>query len=636
VLLGGALTQRARRAARAAQRAPRRERALTPVFPRQGFTVATVYTSLGAGGVEHALAESAAAAVVTDGAGVRLMCQTSAAAQAQRIVLLPPRGADAAAAAADAAAARAALPVGTQAHTWRDVAEAAPRADAVAPRRAPAPADTALLMFTSGSTGAPKGVLISHGAAIAAVAGIVTWNAHEARRLTPLARAHGGPGVTAPAGDADVAIAYLPLAHIFELVAENAVALAAGSRLGYGHPATLTDGAPGVQRGTAGDAPALAPTFLTAVPTVLERVRAAVAGALGSLRGVRGVAARAAFTAAFAVGDAALRCGVYGNGAAVAAARRSRLADALAARCAPALCALVFRRARAALGGRVRFFLSGGAPLSASTQRFLAVVFGCPVLQGYGLTETCCIGTLTSPADLQAGRVGAPVPSGLIKLVPWPEGGYTPADAPLPRGEVHIGGPALADGYHALPEQTKADFYSDTHGVRWFRTGDIGQVTPDGVLQIIDRRKDLVKLERGEYLSLGKVEAALQTECALVAHALVAAQGHMRAPVALVVPHVRALRDALRGGDAPPDNVEGGDEALLRCPAAQRAVLRDIDAAARRAGLERWEVPTAVRLVPGPWTPESGLVTAALKVRRQAVHAAFRAQLQEMMPPAPK
>ena len=127
--------------------------------------------------------------------------------------------------------------------------------------------------------------------------------------------------------------------------------------------------------------------------------------------------------------------------------------------------------------------------------------------------------------------------------------------------------------------------------MRWVRTGDIGMVYGDGVLAVVDRRKDLVKLERGEYLSLGKVESALQTEARLVAHALVLAHGHMRAPVALVAPHTRPLREAL-GADAP---TEGDDDALLRCDAAVDAVMQDVRRAGRAAGLESWEVPTKAR-----------------------------------------
>ena len=205
--------------------------------------------------------------------------------------------------------------------------------------------------------------------------------------------------------------------------------------------------------------------------------------------------------------------------------------------------------------------------------------------------------------------------------------GYSPADQPLPRGEVHIGGPALANGYHNAEEATDADFYTDGDGMRWFRTGDIGVAHPDGCLSIVDRRKDIVKLERGEFLSLGKVEAALQAEGTLVAHACVVAKGTMKAPAVLVAPRMHALRERLgvpSGGD---------DDSVLRSPAATELVLKDLREAGRRAGLERWEVPAAVRLVAGPWTPESGLVTAALKVRRQSVQAAFKEDVDALLSP---
>ena len=168
--------------------------------------------------------------------------------------------------------------------------------------------------------------------------------------------------------------------------------------------------------------PALRPTFLTAVPTVLERVRSSVDGELRALRGVRGAVARPAFSLAYAIGDAALRhCGVYGSGASIAKGPHagSSAAYALVARAASALRAAVFAAPRAALGGGVRFFLSGGAPQSPSTHRYLQVVFGVPALQGYVLTEACSIGARSSPADLALGRCRAPKPSGLIKLVPW-------------------------------------------------------------------------------------------------------------------------------------------------------------------------------------------------------------------------
>jgi long-chain acyl-CoA synthetase len=293
--------------------------------------------------------------------------------------------------------------------------------------------------------------------------------------------------------------------------------------------------------------------------------------------------------------------------------------------------ALVFHRPRAALGGRVRFFLSGGAPLSPQTQRFLTIVFGLPVVQGYGLTETCCAGTLSLPGDTSTGSVGGPVPCALIKLVPWREGGYMPMDSPHPRGEIHLGGPAVASGYFKNDALTSRDFYTDAHGVRWFRTGDIGEWDPshDGCLRIIDRKKDLVKLSRGEYLALGKVENAL-TRSRLTSQAMVVADGSMRAPAALCVPHMGALRAELASrGVAHVDATS--DEDVRRLPMAEQVVLAELRGAAKQAGLEAWETPQQVRLVSGPWTPEAGLLTAALKVRRASVSRAFKQEIQDLV-----
>jgi long-chain acyl-CoA synthetase len=107
--------------------------------------------------------------------------------------------------------------------------------------------------------------------------------------------------------------------------------------------------------------------------------------------------------------------------------------------------------------------------------------------------------------DLNYGSIGIPMEGVNVKLVDWPEGGYLTSDKPNPRGEIVIGGDLVALGYYKAPELTAESFYTDSDGMRWFYTGDIGQVSPDGSFKIIDRKKDLTKLSNGEYISLGKV-----------------------------------------------------------------------------------------------------------------------------------
>jgi long-chain acyl-CoA synthetase len=214
-----------------------------------------------------------------------------------------------------------------------------------------------------------------------------------------------------------------------------------------------------------GDAPEFQPTLLAAVPMIFDKIRSNV---LLKVQQTGGLAARA-FGYALESKTRALERGM---GAA--------LWDLL-----------VFDKLRARLlGGKVRYMLSGGGPLSRATQVFMNVVFNCPVGQGFGLTETvgaCCT---VWPNDRSYGRVGAPIACSQIRLEDWAEGGYfkDPAQdperaSPNPRGEILVGGPNVTMGYFKLPDETSKAYFVDADGLRWFRTGDIGEVrspaTPD-------------------------------------------------------------------------------------------------------------------------------------------------------------
>lgn len=145
---------------------------------------------------------------------------------------------------------------------------------------------------------------------------------------------------------------------------------------------------------------------------------------------------------------------------------------------------------------------------------------------------------------MTTGRVGAPLGCCDIRLVNWAEGNYTTKDKPYPRGEILIGGDNVALGYYKLPEATEKDFFEED-GRRWFRSGDIAEVQGDGCFKIIDRKKDLVKLQVGEYVSLGKVESELKT-CALVDNICVYGDPSKQYCVALIVPALKQVSDALK------------------------------------------------------------------------------------------
>ena len=136
------------------------------------------------------------------------------------------------------------------------------------------------------------------------------------------------------------------------------------------------------------------------------------------------------------------------------------------------------------MGGRLRVMVCGGAPLSPEVHERIRVLLCIAVVQGYGLTETTAGATISSVRDTSVGRVGAPSTLVDLKLVNWDEGNYRVTNKPYPQGEIIVGGETVSPGYYKLPGKTSEDFF-DEDDKRWFRTGDIGEMHPDGVLKVI-------------------------------------------------------------------------------------------------------------------------------------------------------
>ncbi|KDR71502.1 hypothetical protein GALMADRAFT_102472 [Galerina marginata CBS 339.88] len=453
----------------------------------------------------------------------------------------------------------------------------------------------ACIMYTSGSTGAPKGVCLTHGNLIAAVGAV---------------NSVFGPHL--PAGGRF--IAYLPLAHVLEYVVELC-AIFVGITCGYARPKTLTDAS---VRNCQGDLSALKPNVMFGVPAVWETIRKAVMGKVNS----GGFVTKHFFNLALGLKKYA---GPWIPGV-------NWLVDTV-----------VLQKIKEAVGGDIHFAVNGGAAISKDTQEFfnLAVM---PLTQGYGLTETCGMGAFLPPELLTFESVGVPGPCLEIKLLDCPDMGYFSSTEPqtsdsstggssmsnsshLPQGEICLRGESVTKGYFNRPDlnDDESIFTKD----RWFRTGDIGQWNEDGTLSIIDRMKNLVKLQSGEYIALERLEAIYKS-CDFVSNLCVHASSEMQQPIAIIYPHEHNLRHALQGsssgGGGSPKDMDFAK--LCKDPRARKAVLQECNALAKKNGFARMEMLSDVILTPEEWTPKNGMVTAAQKVNRSKVKEAFKDEIE--------
>jgi len=412
----------------------------------------------------------------------------------------------------------------------------------------------------------PKGVVLTHQNFVSVIASTIAQGT-----ITPK--------------PTEVVIAYLPLAHILELLVEM-MCFSQGACVGYAHPRTLTASSPYVKTNSKGvpepgfesDLMALRPTLMAAVPAILDLI----AGGLKKK----------------------FQTGLVANLFNGAVARRMGR---------PAGCGIcscidntIITKVKTAIGlDQTRLLISGGAPLSSETQEFVQAVFA-PVAQGYGATETAacstvqeCFGSDGRPSDLGGGRVGAIQPANEIKLVSVPDMGYLITDSP-PRGEILVAGNNVTQhGYYKNPKETAKSFIRHSDGKIWFHTGDIGVMEEDGVLKIVDRKKDLIKLQGGEYVSLGKVEANLKQVPAIGA-CCVFAQSDKTFCVVIV------------------SQPEKGWESVGGRP-VEAGLVAKIAVKMKEVGLQRFEIPTKVAIDDTIWTPETGLVTASMKVQRNAL-----------------
>jgi long-chain acyl-CoA synthetase len=403
------------------------------------------------------------------------------------------------------------------------------------------PSELATLIYTSGTTGEPKGVMLTHG--------------NIASNTSFATREFGfGPG--------DSCISFLPLSHITARALDYAM-FYYGAQIAY---CSQFDKLPTTMK-------EIRPTVFVGVPRVYEKIR----------QGVEGKSAASAMKANILAWAIALGAGYKDtiHDGQKPSSPFWRLADKL-----------VYSKIREAFGGRVKAFISGGAPLGVDTGNWFASV-GISVLEGYGLTETSPVIAINTPAVHRLGSVGKPLPNVACRLA---------ADK-----ELLVKGPGIFQGYWQKLVATHDTF--DAEG--WFMTGDIAEIDSDGFLYITDRKKELLKTSGGKLIAPQPIESKLKTNL-LVAQAALIGDKHKFVSV-LLSPNFAALEDWAR---------QQGISALTRrdLVADPRVVAHYGEIVAKvNATLAQFETMKRYRVVPDEWALDTGELTPSLKLKRRII-----------------
>lgn len=280
---------------------------------------------------------------------------------------------------------------------------------------------------------------------------------------------------------------------------------------------------------------------------------------------------------------------------------------------------ILFKKVREATGGHLRFVLNGGSPLSREAQEFITNLI-CPMLIGYGLTETMANTTILQPEHFEYGVAGDIVGSITVKLVDVEELGYFAKNS---QGEVWIKGEPVTREYYKNEEETKGSITDDG----WFKTGDIAEWTPKGQLKIIDRKKNLVKTQNGEYIALEKLESVYRS-CPFVQNICVYADQTKVKPVGIIVPNEAAITEKAIKMDL----LKKGEDVthLYHNDTLKHEILQEMWKVGKSQGLSGIELLQGIVIFEEEWTPQNGFVTSAQKLQRKKILAAVQDDVDEV------
>jgi long-chain acyl-CoA synthetase len=419
-------------------------------------------------------------------------------------------------------------------------------------------ADLATIIYTSGTTGEPKGVMLTHDNIASNVAACVT--------------------IVSDFGPADLALSFLPLCHIFERMGGFYLMLARGVTIAYAEsiekvPANMAE---------------VRPTLMFSTPRLYEKMYARVLEKVASDPPAR----QKVFRWAIGVGARAFAHQVANTSPGPLLALQKAVADKL-----------VFSKVRDRVGGRLRLFVSGGAPLAKDINEFFGAA-GLLIFEGYGLTETSPVIAVNAPRALRPGTVGRPIARVEVKIAP--------------DGEILTRGPHVMKGYYLKPEATKEAIDPDG----WFHTGDIGMLDADGFLSITDRKKDIIVTSGGKNIAPQPIENALKTSPLIAEIVMIGNKRNF--PSALVVPNFVNLEKWAREQGV----AFASREALVAEPRVVELYERNVQEL--MTPYAQYERIKKIALLSREFSIETGELTPKLSIKRRVVEEKFKDLIDRM------
>ena len=423
------------------------------------------------------------------------------------------------------------------------------------------PSDLATIIYTSGTTGDPKGAMLTHDN--------IASNVEACLKVVELR-------------PTDSCLSFLPLCHIFERMAGLYAMIAAGATIAYARSVDTV----------AADAQEVRPTILTGVPRFYEKVFARVMENAATQPPLR----RAIFGWGVGVGRKTAQLRFQGKTAGLLLGFSALLADRL-----------VGAKVRERVGGRIRFCISGGAPLGAKVMEFFFAI-GIPIIEGYGLTETSPVICLNVPGRERPGAVGPPIPGTQVSFGP--------------EGEILARGPGIMQGYFRNDEATRMALRDG-----WFHTGDVGHLDEEGFLRITDRLKDLLVTAGGKKVAPQPLEGKLKMSRWVSEAVMLGDQRPFC--VALIVPNFANLEAEAKARGWP----AGTRRELLQSPGARALYQSVVDEL--NDGLAPFETIKKFELLERELNADAGELTPTLKVRRKIVSQTFAYLIEGMYTGAP-